>query len=164
MPRIEHHIDIAAAPSTVFRFCHDPARRPDWDERVVGVELLTSSPVRRGTLVRIDAGRAGKFLYCWDAEYAEFQFPHNSTLRVLDAAPSSPFNAGSESWQFSAVGGSTRFTLVWDYQPRGLFARILDALGRRAATRRAIHSSLANLKTLIEANPPAGHSPDLRED
>ena len=152
MARIEQHIDIAAAPANVFRFCHDPARRPDWDERVVRVELLTPAPVRRGTLLRVDAGRSGTFLFSWDAEYAEFHFPSSSTLRLLDAAPSSPFNAGSENWKFSSAGGGTRFTVVWDYQPRGVLARIADRLGRRASTRRAIQRSLANLKKLIEAH------------
>jgi hypothetical protein len=150
MARIEERIDIAAAPATVFRFCHDPTRRPDWDERVVGVELLTPKPVRRGTLIRVDAGRSGKFLFSWDAEYAEFQFPFSSTLRVLDAAPSSPFDRGSERWQFGPAGGGTRFALAWDYRPRGFLARIADALGRRASTRRAIQHSLANLKAMIE--------------
>lgn len=150
MARIEESINIAAAPATVFRFCHDIARRPDWDERVVGVELLTSAPVRRGTLVRIDAGRSGRFLFSWDAEYASYQFPSGSTLKVLDAAPSSPFRAGTETWKFSQSGGETRFTLIWDYQPRGFIARVADALGRRTATHRAIRRSLENLKTLIE--------------
>ena len=152
MPHIEEHIDIAAAPTVVFRFCHDEDRRPEWDERVMRVQLLTSKPVRRGTLVNVDAGRAGKFLYSWDAEYAEFQFPRGSTLRVIDAAPSSPFRAGTERWQFDPTGGGTRFVLTWDYQPRGILARIADVLGRRAATRRAIQRSLANLKAAIEAS------------
>ena len=46
----------------------------------------------------------------------------------------------------------TRFTLTWEYQPRGILSRISDALGRRASTRRAIGRSLKNLKTLIEAS------------
>jgi hypothetical protein len=151
MAHIEVHIDIAAAPAAVFHFCHDITRRPDWDDRVVHAELLTRRPIRRGTLLRIDAGRSGKFLFSWDAEYASFQFPHSSTLRVIDAAPSSPFSAGSESWKFSSAGGGTRFTLVWDYQPRNILGRITDALGGRAATHRAIQRSLANLKKMVEA-------------
>lgn len=151
MARIEEHIEIAAAPAVVFRFCHDATHRPDWDERVVHAELLTGLPVRRGTLLRVDAGRSGRFLFSWDAEYAEFQFPHSSALRVLDAAPSSPFGTGSESWVFNKVGGGTRFVLVWDYKPRGFLARVADALGRRASTRRAIKRSLANLKAVIES-------------
>jgi hypothetical protein len=150
--RIEEHIEIAAAPANLFRFCHDVARRPDWDGRVVRAELLTPAPVRRGTLLNIDAGRAGRFLFSWDAEYAEFQFPSGSMLRVLDAAPSAPFRTGSESWQFNSTGGGgTRFTLVWDYQPRGVLARLADVLGGRASTRRAIRRSLANLKRIVEA-------------
>ncbi|MDY6877964.1 MAG: SRPBCC family protein [Chloroflexota bacterium] len=151
MARIEEHIEIEAAPVDVFRFCHDFTCRSDWDERVVGMELLTPAPVRRGTLTRIDAGHSGKFLFSWDAEYIEFQFPSNSKVRVIDAAPSSPFGAGSESWRFNIASGGTRFTLIWDYQPRGLFARFADLLGRRVSTRRAIRRSLVNLKALIES-------------
>jgi hypothetical protein len=151
MARIEERVEIAAAPAVAFRFCHDSARRPQWDERVMRVELLTPEPVRRGTLIRIDASRSGRFLFSWDAEYAEFQFPYSSTLRVIDAAPSSPFRTGSESWKFGPAGGGTRFTLVWEYQPRGFLARIGEALGGRASTRRAIRRSLANLKAMIEA-------------
>ena len=150
MARIEESINIAAAPTAVFKLCHDIARRPEWDARVVGVELLTPAPIRRGSLVRIEAGRAGKFLFSWDAEYVSYQFPSGSTLKVLDAALSSPFIAGSETWQFSKSGDGTRFTLVWEYRPRGFIARIADVLGRRSAARRAIRRSLKNLKSLIE--------------
>jgi uncharacterized membrane protein len=150
MPCIEEHIEIAAAPSSVFRFCHDFTRWPEWNERIVSVEMLSPQPVRRGALFSIDAGRGGRYLFSWDAEYVEFQFPQQSVLRVVDAAPSSPFKTGTESWQYSSTGGGTRFTLVWDYQLRNLIARIADALGRRAATRRDIRRSLINLKKLIE--------------
>ena len=152
MPRIEASIDIAAAPPTVFRFCHDLARRPDWDERVVGTAMITPAPVRRGSLVRIDAGRSGQFHFTWDAEYISYQLPSGSTAKVLDAAPSSPFKSGTETWQFSRAGDGTHFSLTWDYRPRGIVARITDNLIRRAATRRAIRRSLDNLKNLIEAH------------
>jgi hypothetical protein len=151
MARIEESIEITAAPADVFRLCHDPKRRSEWDVRVVGVELLTPGPIRRGSLIRIDAGRSGQFLFTWDAEYTSYQWPGSSTLKVIDAAPSSPFRVGTENWQFNKSGGGTRFTLTWDYQPRGFIARVADALWRRAGTRRAIRRSLNNLKTLIEA-------------
>ena len=151
MPRIEESIEITAAPVTVFKFCHDVARWPEWNDRVVGVELLSPKPVRRGTLLSIDAGRAGKFSFSWDAEYTEFQFPRGSTLRVINAAPSSPFKTGSESWKFDSVGGGARFTVAWDYEHRNFITRIADALGQRAATRSGIRRSLANLKAMVEA-------------
>jgi len=151
MARIEESINIVAAPTAVFRLCHDIARRPEWDTRVVGVELLTPAPLRRGSLVRVEAGRGGKFLFSWDAEYSGYQFPSSSTLKVLDAAPSSPFISGSETWQFSKSDDGTRFTLIWEYKPRGFIARIKDALGGRSAARRAIRRSLDNLKSLAEA-------------
>lgn len=156
MPRIEEHIDIAAGQTDVFRFCHDIASRPDWDEQVMHVELLTPQPIRQGTLIRIDAKRSGSSIFSWDAEYVGFRFPLSSELRVIDTASSSPFGAGSEiKWQFSSAGGGTRFSWVWDYRPQGILTRILDSLGGRASTQRAIKSSLNNLKAMIESGKRA---------
>jgi hypothetical protein len=156
MPRIEENIDITVARADVFRFCHDIKRRPDWDEQVERVELLTPRPIRTGTLVRVDA-KQGSSVFTWDAEYVTFQFPSASRMRVIDAAPSSPFARGSEaSWQFESAGSGTRLTWVWDYRPKGIIARILDFLGRRIATQQAIRRSLANLKKIIESGGRAG--------
>jgi len=152
MARIKEQIQIAAPPVDVFRFCHDTEKRTEWDERVVHVELLTSPPIRRGTLIRVDVGRSGKFLFTWEGEYTGFRSPFESTVRVLDAAPSSPFKTGSESWEFGVSDEGARFTLTWEYAPRHWLARIIDALWRRSATRRAIRRSLAKLKALIEAD------------
>jgi hypothetical protein len=152
VPRIEQSVDIAASQPEVFRFCHDVARRSNWDAQVARVELLTPPPVRQGSLLRFDASQAGRSVFSWDAEVVSFKSPHSSQLRVIDAASSSPFAPGSQlSWQFSLVGGRTRLTWVWDYQPRGLIARIMDRLGGHASTQRAIHASLHKLKTLLEA-------------
>ncbi len=157
MPRIEESIDIAAARAEVFRFCHDLASRAEWDEQVAHIELLTPRPIRRGTLFRVDSSQSGGAVFSWDAEYIEFQLPLGSMARVMDSAPSSPFASGSEiSWKLNPVENGTRFTWVWDYQPSGILARIADNLGRRAATRRAIKRSLANLKTIIEEGRRAG--------
>lgn len=151
MTRIQESVEIAAAPMVVFGFCHDPKRRAEWDERVVGVEMITPAPIRKGTLIRFDAGSRGKFLFSWEAEYTAHQTPSGSTLKVLDAAPSSPFGTGTETWQFNKIGNGTRFTLIWEYQPRNFFVRVGDALWRRAGTRRAIQRSLKKLKKIIEA-------------
>jgi uncharacterized protein YndB with AHSA1/START domain len=151
MTKVTEQIEIAASPADVFRFCHDIARRPEWDERVVRAELLTPPPARRGALIRVDVGQSGRFLFTWEGEYADFQPPSASVVKVLDAAPSSPFKAGSEKWQFAKEGASTRFSLTWEYQPRNWFAALADALWRRSSTQRAVRRSLVNLKTLIEA-------------
>lgn len=152
MARIEEHIDIASSSSKVFQLCHDPAKRAEWDERVVRMELITPTPVRQGTLIQVDAGRGGSFAYSWEGEYTSFQYPTNSKVRVMDAAPSSPFKSGTEGWTFSPMGGATRFTLAWEYKPRNFFSRVGDALGGQASARRAVRRSLANLKAMIEAD------------
>lgn len=152
MAKIEQQVHIAASPTTVFRFCHDPEKRAEWDERVAKVKVLTRGPIRTGSLIRVDASQPGGPLFTWDAEYVSFQFPLSSKLRVFDAAPSSPFKSGTEIWRFDAEGGGTRFTLTWDYKPRNWIAAIFDFLWRRRATRRAIQNSLANLESMIEAD------------
>ena len=150
MARIEVSIEIAAPRAEVFRACHDLNRRPDWDERVVGAELITPPPLRRASLIRIDVGRSGKFKFTWEGEYVSYQLPSSSTVSVIDAAPSSPFKKGTEHWDFSQTADGTHMTIVWEYEPRGLLSRIGDTLGGRSATRHAIRRSLHNLKTLVE--------------
>ena len=103
------------------------------------------------TETSIDAGRGGQYAYSWEAEYSVYQFPKNSVLRVLDAAPSSPFKSGSETMDFSSVGGQTRVKLTWEYETRGFLNRLRDSLGGRSGTRRAIRKSLMNLKTMVES-------------
>lgn len=152
MPRIEESIDIAVTQAEVFRFCHDLARRADWDEQVDRAEALTPQPIRQGSLVRFDARLAGRSVFSWDGEYISFKFPHSSQLRVIDAASSSPFAVGSElAWHFSSVGGRTRLTWVWNYQPGGIIARLMDSLGGRSSTQRAIKNSLHRLKAILES-------------
>jgi hypothetical protein len=150
MASIEEKIEIAASSSDVFRICHDVTKRPEWDERVGRIELLTPAPIRQGTLIQVDARASGK-IFGWEGEYSEFKYPLNSTIKVLDAAPSSPFKAGTEQWTFSKVGNATRLTVAWEYEPRNILSRILNLLGGRATTRRAIRSSLSNLKQMIES-------------
>ena len=115
------------------------------------MELLTSGPVRSGTLIRVDAARSGSYAFSWDGEYESYHFPSSSRVRVLDAAPSSPFVRGTETWEFISVAGGTRLAVTWDYATRGFLGRVADALVRRGATRRAIRRSLNNLKTLVES-------------
>ena len=159
MPRIETRIHIAAPPSDVFRFCHDLDRRPEWDERVSAIETFSSSGARRGALMSIDACRGGEYVFSWDAELVDYSFPHSSTLRVVSAAPSSPFRAGSEQWTFDRsdeIDGGARVTVVWEYELRGILARIADALWRRAGSRRDFRRTLRNLKQAIESAQSTG--------
>ncbi|MBS3784177.1 MAG: SRPBCC family protein [Anaerolineae bacterium] len=153
MSRIEEQIEIAAGATSVFRFCHDMDRRPDWDERVSRAKLLTPKPLRRGSVIRFDTRPTVGAVFSWEGEMVEYHFPSSSKVKVVDVAPSSSFVSGSETWRFSSSGGTagiTRFTLTWDYQPRGIIGRVVDALFRRASTRHAINQSLKNLKGMME--------------
>lgn len=150
MTRIAERIDIAARPSDVFRFCHDMGRRPEWDERISRVRILTPKPIRRGTVIRIDSRPAfGGAVFSWEAEFVEYHYPSSSRLKVVDAAPSSYFVSGTEEWRFARSGGGTSIDFTWEYRPRGILGRIADVV-RRGRTRRAIGQSLENLKQTLE--------------
>ena len=151
MPIIQDSIEIEAAPTDLFRYCHDIAARPLWDDRVLRIKLLSSAPIRSGTLLRVDAARAGTYAYSWDAEYSQFRFPSGSTLSVIDAAPSSPFvRASTETWTFTSSGGVTRFDLKWNYVTKGFLGKVTDRLVGRNSMKRAIRRSLVNLKKSVE--------------
>jgi uncharacterized membrane protein len=150
MPRIEEQIEVAVGATTVFRFCHDMERRPDWDERVTRAKVLTPKPIRRGSVVRFDTKPAMGSVFSWDGEVVEYHFPSSSTVEVVDVAPSSSFVSGSETWRFDGSGRTTRLTLIWDYQPRGIIGRILDVLIQRGSTRRAMQQSLENVRASME--------------
>jgi uncharacterized membrane protein len=152
MPIIEDTIEIEAAATDVFRYCHDIAARPLWDDRVLRIKLLSTAPIRTGTLIRVDAARSGTYAFSWDAEYSQYRFPSGSSLRVIDAAPSSPFVRGStETWTFTSSGGVTRLHVKWSYVTKGFVAKIVDRLVGRTSMKRAIHRSLANLKKNMES-------------
>lgn len=150
MARIEERVEVAAGVTDVFRFCHDVDRRPEWDERVTRAKVLTPKPVRQGTVIRFDTHPEGGSIFSWEGEIVDYHFPSSSKLRLVDAAPSSPFSEGTETWRFSGSGGVTSLTLIWDYEPRGIVGRVLDVVTRRRAARRAIRTSLQNLKDTLE--------------
>ena len=156
MPRIEEKIEISVARADVFRFCHDVKQRPVWDELVDNIEILSPGPLRQGSLIRVDS-RQGSSVFSWDAEVAAYTFLQSSRVRVLDAAKTSPFARGSELiWEFEQVGSGARMTWIWNYKANGFIARLMDALGRRVATHRAIKRSMAALKKMMEAGARAG--------
>ncbi|MFW6157132.1 MAG: SRPBCC family protein, partial [Armatimonadota bacterium] len=128
MPRIEEQIEIEAGATEVFRFCHDVDRRAEWDQRVARAQMLSRPPMRRGTLLRFDTRPAKGAVFTWDAEIVEYHFPSGSKLQVVDVAPSGTFSGASETWRLASSGGTTRFTLVWAYVPRGIVGRLLDAV------------------------------------
>jgi hypothetical protein len=90
-------------------------------------------------------------VFSWEGEFTDYSFPRSSRVEVIDSAPSSYFITGSEEWRLETSNTGTLFTLTWEYGPRGLIGRIVDALIGRGATRRAIQQSLRNLKELAEA-------------
>ena len=156
MSRLEEQIEISVPRVDVFKYCHDLSRWTAWDEQVTHVELLSPKPIRRGTLLRMDANIGSGSVFSWDCEIAEYQMPQGSKVRLLDVASSSPIAKGSEiSLELNTIGNGTQVILTWNYKPHGIIATILDRLGRRAALRRGIRRSLDNLKSQLESGQRA---------
>ncbi len=152
MPQLKAQIDIEVPRADVFRFCHDLQNWQEWADQIEAVEMLTPKPLRRGTLLRIDARQGGGAVYSWEAEVVDYQMPSASRVKAIDTASSCPFAAGSEMvWEFESSGAGTRFKWTWKYSPRGIIASIFDFLGRRSSTQKAMRRSMSNLKTLIES-------------
>jgi hypothetical protein len=74
MARIKEQVEIAARPTRIFRFCHDMNRRPEWDERVTRIKVLTPKPLRRGTVIRVDTHPVTSgAVFSWEGEFVEYQ-------------------------------------------------------------------------------------------
>ncbi len=152
MTGIVEKIEVGSRPRDVFRLCHDADRRPEWDERVARFRVLTPKPIRSGSLVRVDTQPAtGGVVFSWEGEFVEYAYGSRSRLEVIDAARSSYFVSGSETWEVGRSGDGARVVFTWEYVPRGILGRIADTLVRRRQIRQAIVQSLKNLKRTAEA-------------
>jgi uncharacterized protein YndB with AHSA1/START domain len=81
---VESAIEIDATPETVFDYCTDVCREPEWNTKLLEVEKLTAGPIGVGTRYRLRFDGAG-----WStAENTAFQRPRfwagSSASRLLD--------------------------------------------------------------------------------
>ena len=130
---------IRVSPETVYRFVADPSNDVQWRAGVTESGLTSDPPLGLGSE---GYARAGKAVTHW---------------RVVDIDPGSsmdweltegPFG-GSGGYRLEPVDGNTRFTLIADVEPRGIYRLLGPLFGRLG--RKQNQADVDKLKELLEA-------------
>lgn len=167
MVRAQASIDIQRAPTSVYRFVAEDFERnyPRWSPEVKELRLLSSGPIRVGTLarqVRVDQGRRTestfKITHMQPHQRLTFQgtsFPFVVDYR-FDCAGSDCAGSGSASGSGSGSGGSdsggsgTRLIFTFELRRLDLMMRPFEKL-IRVAIQEGAERTVRNLKRLVEA-------------
>lgn len=149
MARIALEIEIAAPVAVVWEITQSPARRVEWDFRVTHAELVTPTPVGKGSRLRTSGHMVVPFSYL--VEYGLF-VPYRKTTIQIRETKGLPLENGAGSWTYEALDGDrTRFrtsvTLTLRKTP---FRDLLDRLWLAPFFRWTTQRSLRKLKRIAE--------------
>jgi uncharacterized protein YndB with AHSA1/START domain len=146
---------IGAPPSRVWRVLEDSSRLPDW---VPVVERMTEHEEREreGSVRRCEVAMGGRRGYM--VERCLESVPER-TLRHAVEDDSLGFTRMFRDYSFSlelaphGVDG-TLVTIETFYEPRGLMARLMNALVMRRRFASVRNDILRGLSTVVEGDPP----------
>jgi hypothetical protein len=146
--RAHASIDIQRAPTSVYRFVAEDFERnyPRWSPEVKQLRLLSSGPMRVGTLarqVRVDQGRRTE-----------------STFKIVQMQPGERLSfQGTDvayyvDYRFAKTDkpDQTRLTFTFELRRLELMMRPFEKLIRMAIQDGA-HRTVRNLKRLVELDP-----------
>lgn len=136
---VEQSVAVGAAPAKVFAFLHVPDSRPEWDVMVDLARLEGDAPAA-GVRMHLRGRRTAP---SWVGEYAEFDSPRRSVLRLVEGV-GMPFSAFSQTITVAPRDGGCTVTLRLDYQVRGP-ARALESVTLRPRLAGAVRKSLAQI-------------------
>jgi hypothetical protein len=142
--RAHASIDIQRAPTSVYRFVAEDFERnyPRWSPEVKQLRLLSSGPMRVGTLarqVRVDQGRRTESTF----KITQMQ-PHQ---RLTFQGTSFPFVV---DYRFDSGDAYTRLSFTFELRRIDLMMRPFEKL-IRVAIQEGAERTVRNLKRLIEA-------------
>lgn len=147
---IKEEIILLAPPEAVWDYVQDNTKRGEWDSSVVRVEKVTEGPLRAGSVIHIVTPPGGKMAFFWDGEYASYDRPRRSAVKMIRSTGFHPFSAMAGSWQYEAHGQDgtqTKFAMIMNYKLKwGIFGALLDALFIRRIIRATLKDSLRRLK------------------
>lgn len=152
MPFVEASIDIRRPCEEVLAFVMDPANATRYDPAILRYETLDGSPIRLGSRLRIVArflpgipSTVVSEVTAWAVE--------GDTRRVVFATKTGPITARGVH-TFTRIPDGTHYTwaMEWD-PPPGPVGPPLDALMHLVWAGK-LRQPLANLKRLLEAQPP----------
>ena len=143
MAHAENSVTIDRPVSDVFDFIADGANNPLWRSSVLDIQRVPGKPSGVGAVFKQGLkGPGGRI--DGDYEIVESQVNQLIKFQVITglARPTGTYN-------FEALGNSTRLTFILHYEPKGL-ARLLDPM--ISSSMKSEVAMLTNLKTYLESN------------
>jgi uncharacterized protein YndB with AHSA1/START domain len=142
-------VDIARPPEEVFSVVTDPARLPEWQPRVAGVEQLEEGPLRKGSRLKEVREVRGKRLE-QIVEVTAFEPSRRFGLRVVEG----PLPVDGDLAFAPTPGGGTRLHVHGHGRASGVM-RLLEPL-LKVGLKREFRSQYRRLKDLLESRPADG--------
>ena len=141
MIRLEHSVVIKRPIEEVFAFVTDFDNLPQWDPAVLEAKITSEGPVGVGTTLREVFLLLGRKVEL-PGEITEYEPNRKFGFK----ATSGPMPA-EVTMTLEPAGGSTKFTIVAEAEPKGFF-RVAEPLVARTL-RRQSETNHANLKDLL---------------
>jgi uncharacterized protein YndB with AHSA1/START domain len=137
---LQQQTAVRAKPAEVFAFLHDPDRRQDWDVMVDRCRLEDDPPAA-GSRLHLHGRRKAP---SWVGEYAEFDPPHRSVLRLVEGV-GMPFSTFTQTITVKPHDATTTVvSLRVEYAARGPVV-LVERFTLRPRLAGAVRRSVANL-------------------
>jgi uncharacterized membrane protein len=145
MAHAEGSVTIERPIHSVFNFILDGMNNPHWRPAVTDIQRVPGKPNAIGAVFKQGMkGPGGRRI---DGDYEITDCKTNETIKFkVIAGPARP----TGSYQFEAVGGSTRVIFILDFQPKG-FAWFMNSMINTSMQSEI--DTLSNLKTYLESQP-----------
>ena len=142
MARIEESIEIKRPAEKVFDYTTDARSWPKWQTILPQAEQTSSGPVAVGTTFKGIVRMMGLSMK-WTAKTTE-HVPYTKYGKTI----TSMALINQQHNTYEAVGGATRFTILYDLRMRGIFKLMSPILVSRM--RKELRKSLENLKGVLD--------------
>ena len=143
MAHAEGNITIDQPITAVFNFIADGTNNPLWRSSVTDIQRIPEKPQGLGAVFKQGLkGPGGRI----DGDYEIVEYQPNKLIKFqVIAGPARP----TGTYQFEAVGDSTRLTFTLHFAPKGL-AKLMDPM--ITLSMKSEVAMLSDLKTFLESH------------
>ena len=143
MARIEASVEIKRPVDKVFAYTTEAKNRPQWQSTIPEAEQTSPGTVRVGTTFKGTIRMLGLSLK-WTAIATEYE-PHSKFGKNITSGPVT----NEQHNTYDPISGGTKFTIVYDFNVRGLAALFSPLLVN--SMRQALRKAVGNVKDILEA-------------
>jgi uncharacterized protein YndB with AHSA1/START domain len=143
MARVEESVEIKRPVDKVFAYTTDAKSWAKWQSTIPEAEQTSEGPVGVGTGFKGTVRMMGRSMK-WTAKATEYE-PNRKFGKNIDSGSMTIEQHNT----YNAVGGGTRFTIVYDMKVGGLLKLLSPMLV--SSMRKELRKSLGNLKGILEA-------------